>query len=137
MRRAPGASRRSSTPPSTFATAAFPPGWRLNVNGLGKTREKFSAASAGGYFLISGGLYVGASTGSSEESYASVNGDGSIAAFNGATGNHTITGSTNGYNFYNQGSVLFVDTTGNPHVLILGGADVNTGAPHAEVWYQH
>jgi hypothetical protein len=112
-------------------------GWTLNANTLDKTREKFSAACSGGYFLVSGGLYVGASTGASEELYASINTDGSIAAFNGATGNHTITGSTNGYNFFNQGSALFVDAGGNPHVLILGGADVNTGAAHAEVWYQH
>jgi hypothetical protein len=112
-------------------------GWTPNANGVGKTREKFTAVSTGGYLLISGGLYVGASTGSSEESYASVNADGSIAAFNGATGNHTITGSTNGYNFFNQATAFFVDATGNPHVLVLGGADVNTGNARAEVWYQH
>jgi len=66
-----------------------------------------------------------------------VNADGSIASFNGATGSHTITGSTNGYNFFNHSSAYFVDAAGNPHVLILGGADVNAGAPRAEVWYQH
>ncbi len=112
-------------------------GWTVNPTSLGKTREKFTAVSTGGYLLISGGLYVGATTGSSEESYAGVNADGSIASFNGATGSHTITGSTNGYNFFNQSSAYFVDAAGNPHVLILGGADVNTGAARAEVWYQH
>jgi Galactose oxidase, central domain len=112
-------------------------GWTVNPTGLGKAREKFTAVSTGGYLLLSGGLYVGATTGSSEESYAAVNADGSIASFNGATGSHTITGSTNGYNFFNQSTAYFVDAAGNPHVLILGGADVNTGAARAEVWYQH
>lgn len=141
----PLASTQSSGSQSTIDYAAISlqdgtlpaAGWTVNATGLGKTREKFTAVSTGGYLLLSGGLYVGASTGSSEESYAAVNADGSIASFNGATGNHTITGSTNGYNFFNQSSAYFVDAAGNPHVLILGGADVNSGAPHAEVWYQH
>jgi hypothetical protein len=111
--------------------------WTTNMLTLGKTREKFSLVATGGYLLASGGLYVGATTGSSEESYAGVNADGSIGSFNGATGSHTITGSSGGYNFFNQSSAYFVDAAGNPHVIILGGEDVNTGSAHSEVWYQH
>ncbi len=110
--------------------------WTTNANTMTKPREKGSAVAAGGYVLVSGGLYNGAATGSSEQSYASLNADGSLSAFNGATGVHTITGSAGGYNFFNQSTAFFVDAAGRPHVFILGGADVNTGAAHAEVWYQ-
>jgi hypothetical protein len=111
--------------------------WTTNVAAMGKSREKFSAVVAGSYVLVSGGLYSGASTGSSEQSYAAINADGSIGSFNGATGSHTITGSVSGYDFFNHSAAVFVDATGNPHVLVLGGEDVNTGAVHAGVWFQH
>jgi hypothetical protein len=58
-------------------------------------------------------------------------------SFNGATGSHTISGAIGGYNFFNHSATYFADAGGNPHVLILGGEDVNTGTPHAGVWYQH
>lgn len=111
--------------------------WSTNGNSLGKNREKFSAVVAGGYVLVSGGLYNGASNGSSEQSYAQINPDGSISSFNGATGTHTISGTTGGYDFYNQAGAYFVDTSGNPHVLVIGGGDINSGLPQAGVWYQH
>ena len=104
---------------------------------MGKSREKLSAVVAGSYILVSGGLYNGASTGSSEQSYASINADGSISSFNGATGSHTISGSAGGYDFFNQAAVLFVDTAGNPHVIVVGGEDTNAGTPVAGVWLQH
>jgi hypothetical protein len=110
--------------------------WTLNSSGLSKSREKFSAAVAGGGVLASGGLYNGATNGSTEQEFASINTDGSLANFTTVTGSTTITKAAGGYNFYNQSSAYFSDTAGKPHVLILGGADVNTGAPHAEVWYQ-
>ncbi len=109
--------------------------WTTNATAMGKTREKFTAVVAGSHVLVSGGLYSGASTGSSEQSYAPINADGSIGSFNGATGSHTITGSVSGYDFFNHSAALFVDATGNPHVL--GGEDVNTGAVHSGVWFQH
>ena len=111
--------------------------WNTNASAMGKSREKFSAVVAGSFVLVSGGLYNGASTGSSEQSYASINSDGSIASFNGATGSHTISGSTGGYDFFNHAAVLFVDTAGNPHVIVLGGEDTSAGTPVAGVWLQH
>jgi IPT/TIG domain-containing protein len=111
--------------------------WNTNAASMGKAREKFSAVAAGSYLLVSGGLYNGASTGSSEQSYAAINADGSIASFNGATGSHTVSGATSGYDFFNHAATLFVDGSGNPHVLVVGGADTGTGVPHAGVWYQH
>lgn len=110
--------------------------WTTNAASMGKSREKFTAVVTGSYLLVSGGLYNGASTGSSEEAYASINTDGSIASFNGATGSRTISGSPSGYNFFNHAATVFVDSAGNPHVIVLGGSDT-TGAPHAGVWYQH
>ncbi len=110
--------------------------WTVNAAALGKAREKFTAVVAGGYVLVSGGLYNGASTGSSEESYAQIASDGSVGSFNGATGSHTISGA-GGYDFFNHAAAYFVDGSGTPHVLVLGGEDVNAGVPRAAVWYQH
>lgn len=111
--------------------------WSKNTGGMGQNLEKHTAVVAGGYVLVSGGLYNGAINGSSEQSYASINLDGSLASFNVATGIHTISGSPSGYNFYNHSSAYFVDDSGNPHILILGGADAIYGTLHSEVWYQH
>lgn len=111
--------------------------WTTNPSGLIKTVEKHTAVVAGSYILVSGGLYGGATSGSTEESYAAINTDGTVGSFNGATGSHTISASTGGYNFFNHAATYFVDAAGNPHVLVLGGEDTNTGLPHAGVWYQH
>jgi hypothetical protein len=111
--------------------------WTANGSGLGKAREKFTAVVAGSYVLVSGGLYNGASTGSSEQSYAQFGAGGALGSFMGATGVHTISGSTGGCDFYNHAAAYFVDSSGAPHVVVLGGADVNTGALHDGVWYQH
>jgi hypothetical protein len=54
--------------------------WNTNATAMGKAREKFTAVAAGSYLLVSGGLYNGASTGSSEQSYAAINADGSIGS---------------------------------------------------------
>ncbi len=110
--------------------------WTTNASALGKTREKFSAVAAGSYLLVSGGLYSGASTGSSEQSYAAISADGSIGSFNGATGVHTIV-NTSGYDFFNHSAVMFVDSTGTPHVLVLGGQNVSGGVPESGVWLQN
>ena len=91
-------------------------------------------ATYGGYASVS---RESLGAGSSEQSYAQINSDGSIGSFNGATGSHTISGAIGGYNFFNHSATYFADASGNPHVLILGGEDVNTGTPHAGVWYQH
>lgn len=107
--------------------------WATNTGGLTKNREKFTATVAGSYILVSGGLYNGL-PGSSEQSYATINSDGSIGSFGGATGSSTIGGSPGGYNFYNHANAYFVDASGKPHVIILGGGDAVSGAPHDGVW---
>jgi hypothetical protein len=110
--------------------------WTIDATGVGKAREKFSAVVAGGGVLVSGGLYNGSANGSTEQEFASINTDGSLAGFTTATGAYTISKATGGYNFYNQSSAYFTDAAGKPHVLILGGEEVGNGVTHAEVWYQ-
>jgi hypothetical protein len=109
--------------------------WTINPNDLIKAVEKHSAVAAGSYVLVSGGLYAGA-FGSTEQSYAMANTDGSLGSFNGATGVHTIRNSS-GYDFYNHSRAVVVDASGLPHVYILGGNDTLTGMPRAEVWHQY
>jgi hypothetical protein len=111
--------------------------WTANAVGIGKAREKFTAVVAGSYVLVSGGIYSGASTGSSEQSYAQFSTGGALGSFMGATGVHTISGSTGGYSFYNHAAAYFVDASGAPHVVVLGGAEPGTGVLHDGVWYQH
>src|SRR5712692_5065111 len=110
-------------------------GWTLNANKLTKTVTKHTAVVAGGNVLSSGGLYNGASTGSSEESFAGLNADGSVGSFQGATGSHTIA-SVGGGNFFNHAATGYLDATGAFHVLVVGGDDVNTPTKkHKGVFY--
>lgn len=109
--------------------------WGANVVRLIKGVSKHTAAVAGGYVLISGGLYNGAATGSSEESYAQFLSDGSIGSFSGATGSHTIN-SAGGGNLFNHAAVSYIDATGAAHVLVIGGDDVNSpGKKHRDAWF--
>ncbi len=109
--------------------------WTVNFSGLTKAVSKHTAVMAGGDILITAGLYNAANTGSSEESYAQINNDGSVASFNGATGSHTIQ-SAGGKNLFNHAALAYVDASGVAHVLVLGGDDVNApGKKRAEVWF--
>lgn len=108
--------------------------WSVNPNDLIKAQSKHSAVAAGGWLLVSGGLYNGASTSSTEHAYASINSDASLGSFNGATGSQTIV-SAGGVPFYNHDAVAYVDGAGEAHVVILGGADVTDPATTLDgVW---
>ncbi len=109
--------------------------WTTNAQSMNKNRDKFTTVVAGSNIVVTGGLYSG-SPGSSESIYASINTDGSVSSFGGATGTNTIHDLAL-YDPYNQSTAYFVDSNGNPHILILGGADVTTGTPHSDVVYQH
>lgn len=109
--------------------------WSVNAGGMTKVVSKHTAVIAGGNVLVTGGLYNGAATGSTEESYAQLNSDGTVASFNGATGSHTIL-SAGGANLFNHAALGYVDANGVAHVLVLGGDDVNApGKKRAEVWF--
>ena len=110
-------------------------GWTVNGSSLTKAVGKHTAVVAGGNVLITGGLYNGASTGSSEESYAQLRTDGTVSSFSGATGSHTIA-SAGGNNLFNHAALSYVDANGVAHVLVIGGDDVNApGKKRAEVWF--
>jgi hypothetical protein len=110
-------------------------GWTANANRLKKAVDKHTAVIAVGNVLVTAGLYTGATTGSTEESYAGLNPDGSTSAFNGATGVNTIAAAGGG-NLFNHGAVGYLDATGAFHVLIIGGDDVNLPTKkHRGVFY--
>jgi hypothetical protein len=112
-------------------------GWAANPSSLNKTNEKNTVVAIGSDVLASGGLYNGATTGSSEETYSTQSTtDSSLGSFNGATGSHTISGTSGGYNFFNHSAALYVDPAGNPHVLILGGQSLSpVVGVQSGVWY--
>lgn len=110
-------------------------GWTTNASSLTKATSKHTAVVAGGNVLLTAGLYSGASTGSTEQSYAQLNADGSVGSFNGATGSNTI-GSLGGGNLFNHAGSGYTDGSGAFHVLVSGGDDVNTpGSKHTGVWF--
>ena len=110
-------------------------GWQTSSGKLTKTVLKHTAVVAGGNVLVSAGLYNGAATGATEQTYAQLNGDGTTGSFNGATGSNTIA-SLGGGNLYNHSAIGYVDPAGAFHVLVLGGDDVNApGTKHAGVFY--
>jgi hypothetical protein len=109
-------------------------GWTVNGGSLGKATAKHTAVLLGGRVLLTGGLYAGADAAASEESYATINADGSVGAFADAGGAHTIV-SAGGRSLFNHAAVAWAGAGGTPHVLILGGDDVNApGKKRAEVW---
>jgi hypothetical protein len=99
-------------------------GWVVSGSTLQKARSKHVALGAGGSLFVSSGLYAAAGTGSSENSYATINADGTVGSFGGATGSNTLL-SVGGVNLFNTRGVAYVDASGVAHVMILGGDDVN------------
>ena len=109
--------------------------WTLNSGSLTKARSKHTAALGGGYILVTAGIYNGASSGSSEGSYAQISGSGSVSSFNGATGSQTIA-SAGGKNLFNHAAVGYADAGGVAHIMVIGGDDLNApGKKRAEVWF--
>ncbi|NIR74926.1 MAG: hypothetical protein GWO12_07400 [Gemmatimonadetes bacterium] len=112
--------------------------WTLNPNEMIKAVSKHSVVAAGGTVLVSGGLYSGASNSSTEHQYASINPDGTIESFNGATGSQTIAGAggAGGVPFFNHAAITYVDASGVAHVVIVGGNDVTDAtSPVPDTYY--
>lgn len=108
--------------------------WTLNPSSLIKNRTKHTAVAAGGWMLVSGGLYNGAASSSTEHSYAGIAPSGSLESFGGATGSQTIA-SDGGVPFFNHAALQYVDASGAAHVVILGGTNVTDPAtPIAAVY---
>jgi len=105
-------------------TGSFKGSWSTSSSSLIKSDLKHSVIVAGGWLLASGGLYNGAANSSTEHQYASIDVDGSVKSFNGATGSQTIVGGAGGVPFYNHAAITYVDDSGVAHVLIIAGANV-------------
>lgn len=100
----------------------------------GKARAKHSAVIGGGNLFVSSGLYNG-QAGSSENTFAQINSDGTVGSWGGATGSNTLQ-SEGGTNLFNQAAISYVDSGGTAHVLIIGGDDVDTpGNKQSDVLY--
>lgn len=110
------------------------PSW-TSTTSMGKARSKEGAVVAGGSLFTTSGLYSGAA-GSSENSYATLNADGTLASWNGATGTNTLV-TLLGYSLYNQATLTFADANGTGHVMVLGGAKRGgaSGASSAVAYY--
>lgn len=112
--------------------------WTLNSSSLIKALSKHSAVAVGGTILVSGGLYGGATNSSTEQQYASINLNGSIGSFGGATGSQTIGGSSGagGVPFFHHAAIGYVDAGDVAHVVILGGNNVeDPTTPVAGTYY--
>ncbi|HEX6590001.1 MAG TPA: IPT/TIG domain-containing protein [Longimicrobiales bacterium] len=107
-------------------------GWTATA-AMGKARAKHSTIFGGGALFTTSGVYSG-QPGSSENAYATVNSDGTLSSWNGATGSDVIENAL-GISLYNQAAISFVDASGTGHVLVLGGASRTSGAPSAGVVY--
>jgi hypothetical protein len=112
---------------------SFATGWSL-TSAMAKARSKHGTIFGGGALFVTSGLYSG-QAGSSENTYAVLNSDGSLQSWQGATGADIIQNAI-GWPLYNQAIVTFIDQQGNGHVLVLGGANRNNaGKASAEVVY--
>ncbi|HUF12617.1 MAG TPA: IPT/TIG domain-containing protein [Longimicrobiales bacterium] len=107
-------------------------GW-VATEAMSKARSKHSTIFGGGALFTTSGVYFG-QAGSSENTFAMVNSDGTLGSWQGATGADIIS-SELGISLYNQAAVTFVDASGTGHVLVIGGADRANGAPSAGVVY--
>jgi hypothetical protein len=109
------------------------PSW-TPVSTMAKARSKHSSVFAGGALLATSGVYAG-QPGSSENTYAQINSDGTLGSWQGATGAETIAAEI-GISLYNQAAIAFVDESGQSHVLVIGGASrVTEGRASAAVVY--
>ncbi len=126
--------------PLDLRTATLKSGlWPTNPSTLIKTVAKHSALVAGGTVLVSGGIYNGAGNSATEHQYATINLDGTIDSFNGATGSQTIGGSSGagGEPFFNHAAITYVDGSGAAHVVILGGNNVNAPSSPMNATYYY
>lgn len=114
-------------------TGGLATGWTATES-MAKARSKHSAIFGGGALFATSGIYAG-QPGSSENTFAELRNDGTVAPWQGATGAEIIQAEI-GVSVYNQAALTFVDGDGTGHVLVLGGADRSTeGEASAAVVY--
>jgi len=121
--------------PINLRDGLLPASWTVNGSAMQKSRSKASALIAGSNVFVTAGLYAAAGTASTESIYATLNSNGSVSTFNGATGSNTIS-ALGGINLFNHAAVSYIDATGNARVMVLGGDDVNNpGTKSKAVFY--
>jgi hypothetical protein len=101
---------------------------------LGLARAANSAAFGPGNVLVTGGLYSGALTHTSESQYAAINTDGTTGTFATAAPGTSIN-SLCSCNLFNHGGTGYLGGNGSFHVLIVGGDNVSApGTRRAETF---
>jgi hypothetical protein len=84
--------------------------------------------------LVTGGVYAGALTHTSEDVYAPINADGTLGAFATAAPAASIF-SLCGCNLFNHGAIGYLASNGGFHLVIAGGDNVNAlGTVRAETF---
>jgi hypothetical protein len=91
---------------------------------LPDARSAHTAVFGAGSVLLTGGLYAGASTHTSEAIYAPLNADGTVGTFTTAAPAASIN-SLCSCNLFNHSATGYLDGNGAFHVLIVGGDDVS------------
>jgi hypothetical protein len=97
--------------------------WTTATTALPDARSAHPALLGAGSVLLTGGLYSGASTHTSEATYAPLNADGSLGSFTTASPATSIN-SLCSCNLFNQGGTGYLAGNGSFHVLVLGGDDL-------------
>jgi hypothetical protein len=98
--------------------------WTTAATALTDARSANPAVPGAGKVLLTGGLYSGASTHTSEATYAVLNTDGTVGSFTTATPATSIN-SLCSCNLFNQGATAYLGGNGSFHVLVVGGDDVS------------
>lgn len=107
-------------------------GWNESPTGLTDGRSASSVALGVGTLLITGGLYTGALAHTSENTFASLNANGSTGTF--ATAAPSIN-TVCGCNLFNNGGTGYLAGDGSFHALVVGGDNVNApGTPRVETY---
>jgi hypothetical protein len=102
---------------------------------LPAARSAHTAVFGTSSVLVTGGLYAGALTNTSEEVYAPVNVDGTIGTFATASPTTSISSLCGGCSLFNHGATGYLGSNGGFHVLVAGGDDAKAlGTRRAETF---
>jgi len=127
---APNDTGPSTSQASTVYFAKLNPSTRdiatswTTTTALGAPRAAHTAVLGIGNVLMTGGLYAGASTHTSEAEYAAINADGTTGTFASVSAATSIN-SICSCNLFNHGATGYLAGNGSFHVLVVGGDNVN------------
>ncbi len=117
-----------------LVTADVTTSWTTATTALPVARSAHTAVLRAGNVLLTGGVYSGATTNTSEATYAQVNADGTVGSFTTAAPATSIN-SLCGCSLFNQGGTGYLAGNGTFHVLIVGGDNAATpGTPQQKTF---